>query len=215
MNIDAIANTFNPIWRSRNGFKVKKEDDHVALFTFDNKEEMEKILLTEPWTFDKHLKVLQHYDKDIELCDMNFNKVNFWVQVHNIPVRFRTRNVAKKISATIDIVSRPTEITEVEGDGFVRVCVLVDISKPLCCGRVTSLENGRELWVSFKYECLSNLCYWCGCLTHADRDCELWIESEGTLQSESQHYSPWICAPPFTPSQKECGRGPCILFQEE
>lgn len=77
LNIDAIANTFNPIWRSRNGFKVKKEDDHIALFTFDNKEEMEKILLTEPWSFDMHLMVLQRYDKDIDLCDMNFNMVNF------------------------------------------------------------------------------------------------------------------------------------------
>ena len=48
LNIDAIANTFNLIWRSRNGFKVKKEDNHVALFTFDNKEEMEQILSIEP-----------------------------------------------------------------------------------------------------------------------------------------------------------------------
>ena len=79
LNIDAIANTFNLIWRLRNGFKVKKEDDHVALFTFDNKEEMEKILSTDPWSFDKHLMVLQRYDKDIDLCDMNFNMVTFWV----------------------------------------------------------------------------------------------------------------------------------------
>ena len=145
LNIDAIANTFNPIWRSRNGFKVKKEDDHVALFTFDNKEEMEKILSIEPWSFDKHLMVLQCYDKDIDLCDMNFNMVTFWVQVHNIPVKFRTRNVAKKICATIGTVSRPTTVTDVEGDGFVRVHVVVDKSKHLCRGRVSSLKNGREL----------------------------------------------------------------------
>ena len=37
LNIDTIAKTFNPIRRSRNGFKVKKEEDHIVLFTFDNK----------------------------------------------------------------------------------------------------------------------------------------------------------------------------------
>ena len=75
---------------------------------------MEKILSIEPWSFDKHLMVLQRYDKDIDLCDMNFNMVTFWVQVHNIPVKFRTRNVAEKICATIGTVSRPTEVTDVE-----------------------------------------------------------------------------------------------------
>ena len=44
LNIEAIAKTFNPIWRSKTGFKVKKEDDHFVLFTFDNQQEMEKIL---------------------------------------------------------------------------------------------------------------------------------------------------------------------------
>ena len=36
LNIDTIAKTFNPIQRSRNGFEVK-EEDHIVLFTFDNK----------------------------------------------------------------------------------------------------------------------------------------------------------------------------------
>ena len=47
-----------------NGFKIKKEGDHVVLFTFDNKEEMEKVIDAEPWSFDKHLVVLQCYDRD-------------------------------------------------------------------------------------------------------------------------------------------------------
>ena len=201
LNIEAIANTFNPLWRSKNRFKVTKEDYHIVLFTFDN-EEMEKILSTEPWSFDKHLMILQRYEKDIDLCDMNFNMVNFWIQVHDIPVRFRTQKVAEKIYEAIGTMSRPEGNIEVEGDGFVRVRVMVDISKPLCPGRVISLESGRELWVSFKYECLPNLCYWCGCLTHTNRDCDLWIESEGTLQPKSQQYGPSIHALPFTQARK-------------
>ena len=198
LNIEAIAKTFNPIWRSKNRFKVKKEDDHFVLFTFDNQQEMDKILASEPWSFDKHLVVLQRYEKDVDLCDMNFNMINFWVQVHEIPVRFRTQKIAEKICETIGTVSRPADNTKVEGDGFIRVRVKVDISKPLCRGRVISLENGRELWVSFKYERLPNLCYWCGCLTHADKDYDLWIDSEGTLPLETQQYGPWIRAQPFT-----------------
>lgn len=42
--------------------------------------------------------VSQSYEKDTDLADMDFNMVMFWVQVHEILVRFRTRNVAEKKS---------------------------------------------------------------------------------------------------------------------
>lgn len=128
LNIEAIAKTFSPIWRARNGFKVQKKGDHVVLFTSDNKTEMEKVLAAKPWNFDQHLMVLQRYDKDIDVVDIKFNMVTFWVQVHDIPVRFRTRSVAEKICGAIGTVNKPTEDVDVEGDGFNRVWVTVDIS---------------------------------------------------------------------------------------
>ena len=48
LNIDAIAKTFTPLWRSKNGFRIKKESDHVVLFSFDKKSEMEKVMEAEP-----------------------------------------------------------------------------------------------------------------------------------------------------------------------
>ena len=37
---------------------------------------------------------------------------------------------------------------------------------------------------------------------HADRDCELWIDSEGTLQSDSQQFGPRLKAALFTATRK-------------
>lgn len=78
------------------------------------------------------------------------------------------------------------------------VHVNVDISLPSCRGQVIALDDDKEQWVSFKYEQLPNLCYWCGCLTHNDRDCDLWTDSEGTLTEADKQYGLWIKAPPFT-----------------
>lgn len=71
-----------------------------------------------------------------------------------------------------------------DGGHFIRVKVSVDITMLLCRGRLISLKDDKQLWVSFKYERLPNICYWCGRLMHDDRDCEIWIESEGTLRND-------------------------------
>ena len=47
LNIEAIANTFTPLWRSKSGFKVKNIGDHVVLFSFDNKFDVDRILSAE------------------------------------------------------------------------------------------------------------------------------------------------------------------------
>ena len=105
LNIDAIAKTFTPLWRAKNVFKIQKEGDHVVLFTFDDKSKLEKIVAAEPWSFDKHIMVLQNYDKEVDLTKMEFKWVTFWVQVHDIPIRFRNKRVAERICEAIGKVN--------------------------------------------------------------------------------------------------------------
>ena len=75
--MDAIALTFQLLWRSKNGFKVKNMGNHIVLFIFDNKREVETIIENEPWSFDKHLVVLQRYDKDTPFEELQFNYTSF------------------------------------------------------------------------------------------------------------------------------------------
>ena len=157
------------------------------IFTFDNKADVDRILLSEPWSFDKDLVVMQRYEKEIPMQGLKFDRASFWVQLHGIPLRYMTMDAVEKISAVIGEVSRPTDFKEANGGNFLRVMVSIDLSLPLCRGHLVSLKNVKQTWISFKYERLPNLCYWCGCLTHDDKDCQVWIESEGTLQLDQRH----------------------------
>ena len=93
--------------------------------------------------------------------------------------------IAERLCKVIGTVNKGTSEEEIEGDNFMQVRVTLDISKPLCRGRVISLDSGKEIWVPFKYERLPSLCFWCGSLMHDDRDCVRWVESEGKLPPEA------------------------------
>lgn len=107
-----------------------------------------------------------------------------------------------KICEVVGEVIQPLETKLFDARNFIRIQVSIDLSLPLCRGRLISLNDGKEVWVSFKYERLPNICYWCGRLTHDDRDCDLWIESEGTLRVDQKAFSPYLRAPPFVTTRK-------------
>ena len=60
----------------------------------------------------------------------------------------------------------------------------------------------KKTWITFKYERLPNICYWCGRLDHNDRDCEIWLESEGSLAENQKQFGPSLRASPFSPARR-------------
>ena len=194
LNTDAVARTFKPLWKAENGFTVSNEGEHKVLFIFDNEADVDHILSTEPWSFDKSLVVLEKFDRNTPLSDLLLDKTSFWVQVHNIPIGFRSKSVAKDICGSIGIVDCSTIVAECECGSYVQVRVTLDVFQPLCRGRIIKLEGGEKVWVNFRYERLPNICYWCGCFDHGDRDCDFWIQSKGTLKPKQQQFGSWIRA---------------------
>lgn len=108
-----------------------------------------------------------------------------------------TMEAAEKISSVIGDVSCPNKSKKTDRGSFLHVRVSIDLSLPLCHGCLISLGNEKQTWVSFKYERLPNLYYWCGRLTNDDKDREIWIDNEGTLQSDQRQFGPSIRAPVF------------------
>ena len=97
LNMEAVAWTFKQLWRSTSGFKIRNLEDHIVLFVFSTQMDVTHIIQSEPWCFDKHLVVLELFDDNVPARELQFRKAMFWVQVHNIPIRFMTRGVAESI----------------------------------------------------------------------------------------------------------------------
>lgn len=73
---------------------------------------------------------------------------------------------------------------------FLRFQTIIDSRNPLKVGVFIRRENFSNLWISFKYERLSDLCFECGRLGHSAsaRDFSLpYSESE-----KGRAYEPWM-----------------------
>lgn len=149
LNIEAMAKTFKPIWKARNGFKIQNLGDHKLLSIFDNKHDANRVLNNESWNFDKHLVVLQRYSTYILLQDFSLNETTLWIQVHNIPVSYMNRETTEDICMVARKVICSSGDPDSGGVGFIRVRVTVDVACTFCRGKVVTLESGAKTWVSF------------------------------------------------------------------
>ena len=131
LNTEVIAQNFTQLWRSRNGFKIKDVGDHIVLFIFDNKHEAGCVVDSQPWSFDKHLVAIQCYEKRMPVRELFFNHILFWVQVYDIPIRFKNQAIAEGICSGISEVYT-TKNSAMEGGDFMRIRVIINIFKPLC-----------------------------------------------------------------------------------
>ena len=177
-------------------------EEYKVLFIFSDATDVEKVLNTEPWSFDKNLVIMHRYDRSNAEEDLKFDMKMFWVQVHGLPYRYMNVKAAEKICEVLSKVVHSENPDETEGGHFMRIRVSLDVTLPLCRGLIILLENDKKIWIAFKYECLPNVCYWCGRLEHDDKDCDLWLESKGSLTNDQKQFGPSLRAPPYVSSRR-------------
>ncbi len=197
INVEAVARTFKPLWQTKRSFSLQDVGDNMALIEFDDRSDLERVLLGEPWSYDKYLIAFQRVGDGEAVEDLQFKTVAFWVQIHNLPIMCMKKTVAEMLGKSIGAVLRTQEQDEDSGSGrWMRVRVQVDISKPLIRGRRIGLANGGDGWASFQYERLPNFCYWCGIPTHGEKDCEAWLNTPEAEKDKEPEYGLWLRASP-------------------
>ncbi|KAL0002584.1 hypothetical protein SO802_016365 [Lithocarpus litseifolius] len=206
LNIDVVARTLKPLWRTKHDFETQDMGDHIMLFVFESEVDANRVLLGEPWSFYKYLIVLRRYEDDSSLRRLSFDRAKFWVQVHGLPVWWMVTEVAEDLCQFAGRVIQAKDRSETECGDFMRIRVEIDVHKPLCCGRKVRFSQDREGWVTFRYERLPIFFHWCGVLSHDLKDCDLWLQSKGELRVENKGCGPWLRADPPSLSRKKVVR---------
>jgi len=79
INLEAVVHALNPIWKMTKNSKVEDDGDNTALFVFRNEEDLDRVLWSSPWTFDKYLLVLHKLGPGELVSTLSLDKAPFWV----------------------------------------------------------------------------------------------------------------------------------------
>ena len=160
VNLESVARVLRTVWRTEKNFEVSDVGENKVLFLFQQEEDLDRVLMLSPWSFDKYLLVLHKLEPGEVVSQLKFNKASFWVQIHGLPTMSQTKVVGLRIGESLGRV----EMVDVENKGFclgnyLRIRVSIDISMPLCRGRMVRMGGLSPSWVDFRYERLPIFCY--------------------------------------------------------
>ncbi|XP_023888114.2 uncharacterized protein LOC112000250 [Quercus suber] len=174
VNLESVARVMKTVRRTKENFEVYDMGDNRVIFHFSLKEDLDKVLLLSLWS--KYLLILHKLGAEEVVTKVKFNNASFWVQIHGLPTMCQTKEAGTVIGGTLGKVEK----VDMDAKGFhlrghMRIRVSMDITVPLCRGRLVRLGGPSPQWVDFKYERLPIFCYWCGMVDHDECDCIQWI----------------------------------------
>lgn len=142
---------------------------NTYVFQFKSLEEKIQVFNIGPWNFNNSLITIKEPIGVGDFSKMSFNFTNFWVQFHNLPMVYMTKEVGWfprcQIGEVVDIDVGAT------GDGlgkFLTVRIKLDISKPLeKVLKFAYVETSDLIPIFITYEQLPKFCYFCGIIGHS------------------------------------------------
>ncbi|OMO80690.1 hypothetical protein CCACVL1_12816 [Corchorus capsularis] len=194
LNKNGAMGVLQSIWPLKVLRKVFDLGPNLCGFSFVDQRSMEFALHNGPWTVMGHHLCLKRWDTSLAVGEIKFEEVNFWTQVHNLPLEYLTSSNARKIGVQLGKVVEIEDPDWIRGYGmaFLRVKIAVDIHKSLVGRFKVPRGNGDFVTAEVKYERLGDFCYRCGMLGHSDKHCE---QSGHSLSLGK--YGPWMRAAPI------------------
>lgn len=157
---------------------------NLFTITFATEADKSNILDRRPWLFDTYLFTLRDLDSKHQPKLVVFDSETFWVQFHNLLVKCMDRYYGSLIGeAIVKMVDVNVEVDEKRLRTFLREQIQLPLDKKLarCC---LLTVKGESIWISFIYEKLPQICFYCGKIFH-EIDCTLVDRRDSLSQYDS------------------------------
>ncbi|KAL4319860.1 hypothetical protein GQ457_18G009090 [Hibiscus cannabinus] len=171
---------------------ISEINPNFFLISFASPANRANVLKRGPWDFQKYWFALEQADPNRTIHDYSFLHMCIWVRIHNIPLSLMTAALARVLRASIGkVIMTDTRLEDGNMGEFMRVCVLIDTSKPLRRCVVLSRPDAKASMCLLQYELLPLFCHGCGLIGQPVLACPTTPKVEG----QKFQYGAWLRAP--------------------
>ncbi|XP_019151931.1 PREDICTED: uncharacterized protein LOC109148649 [Ipomoea nil] len=155
------------MWKPKGKMELIAIDNGYFIVRFGVVKDLEHAIFEGPWMVMDHYLIVKPWMPDFDPFSDVTEKVLVWLRIPCLPAEYYSLIFLRKLGNRVGRTIRVDQATSMMSRGmFARICVEVDISKPLISkfkykGRVRSLA----------YEGIHLVCFKCGIYGHTPDDC--------------------------------------------
>ena len=143
-NVEAFKGTVHSLWMGRRGVTIRAIEDNLFMVVFQERDDLERIFVQSPWTFDKKLILMVHFEGDLQPIAVTFTHATFWIRVYNLPIKSMIREVGEDIGMELGNLLEVDVPENGLGWGkYLRIRVEINVMEPLLCGRIVQGVKGE------------------------------------------------------------------------
>ncbi|KAF7833197.1 ribonuclease H [Senna tora] len=162
-----LLNRVKSLWKIKEGFEMIDVGRGYFQVTFNLEEDMQMVMEGGPWVILDHYLILTKWALDFHPETNEIEKILVWVRLPELNMVYYEENVLMAIGSAIGApIKVDTNTIQAARGRFARVCVEVDLKKPL----IGKVWIGGH-WIKVEYESLHLLCTNCGTYGHPPKDC--------------------------------------------
>lgn len=94
-NHQAMMGTMKTLWKPLKGVDTDVISDNKFLFTFYNRADLER----RPWTFDKHVLLMEQISSMEQPSRVALNTVVFWLRIYNLLAGAMKESIIRKLGS--------------------------------------------------------------------------------------------------------------------
>ncbi|XP_031106253.1 uncharacterized protein LOC116010899 [Ipomoea triloba] len=155
------------MWKTEANFELIAIDQDYFLARFESLRDYEFAKYDGPWIILGHYLTVQEWEPNFFPQKNKLNKLLVWVRFPALPIEYFEEEFLTKIGKNIGRPVKVDTTTSLISIGrFARVCVEVDVTKPL----LAKFTVGGEV-VPIEYEGIQMVCFSCGIYGHKQGQC--------------------------------------------
>lgn len=149
-------------WLHNGTIKIIDMADGFFLVYFSFDKDYDYALFEGPWMLQDHYLTVQRWGPSFLQSAEVSSKVAVWLRIPKLPLELYNVQFLNRIGSSLGTMLKIDRLTSIYSrEKFARICVEMDLSKPLVSHVVIRGHN-----IQLEYEGLHQICFDCGCYGH-------------------------------------------------